>query len=128
MGDMVKRGSVAWMLEQAFNEDDFSSERIAWILASLSVGDVRNMFWSVEEFGQAFQLKAQTVRRWAREREVQAIQFSKGGQWFFSKAGVLRALQEQIAMDVGEFPVVMFGASAVNAAVKGIRSGKLQSD
>ena len=122
---MAKRGAVMWMLEQAFNDEDFSTERMAWIMASLSVGDVRNMFWNVEEFSKAFRLNHATARRWAREHEIPCIQFTKGGQWFFSKMGVLRALEEQVAIGTDKFPTVLFGASMVDAVMKGVRSGSV---
>lgn len=121
---MNKRGSAAWMVEMAFEEEDFSPERVAWILASVSVGDVRGMFWNLEEFASAFRIKPRTARRWAKDRDVPSLQFTIGGQWFFSKAGVLRAMHEQIALGDEEFPIVVFGASAVDNVVKGVKRGR----
>ena len=101
------------MVEKALQGDDFSAERVAWMLAEISVGNVRNMFWDEAEFARAFRLERRTVHRWAKENEIPGVQFTKGGRWFFSKVGIFRALQDQLSGDGDEFPAIVLGTSFI---------------
>ena len=91
---MPRKAGPEWLLKKAARDGDFSSESLAWILASLSVGDVRAMFWTAAEFAAAFQMSVTAAKKFLRGAGIPCVRFTKGPKAFYSKVSILEALQQ----------------------------------